>query len=523
MRYLVVLSILSFLSVASHASAATVQDNLSKYSNLRKRLKTEFMIVGEGQGKCLAAAEYRKDWMRWGDTTIDLGWYIGILATEYAMRSNPKTFVGADGGDPKSAQASANELYLALLALERLDKNAEAAFPSPCSQSKQLNGFFIRDDVPSSIHKQFPKANKASSDYSSALLTQKEMSQDQVYHLLVGLALVKRLVPKSVIVKGKELRGWAISQAELIVKHIVKNSWIVRNPACGNRQVARGPDARGFSGGTRLAIGFITDGAYQPAAFPGLGGAWGGLSNPSHFVYSDVDNLHMAMSIAAVGNGWGAATDDHLFTLAKKENWYLYPLLHRTLHGKKPGCKPCATVNQEARKQLDELPKGAEPASPQPKPPAVHGFTSTNRYIRGKDQAYVGASGSEGFRFNGLDYMLLHNLYALGAPELWGGASGAGGAGGQGGQVGVGGGSASGGAAGSTSSGGGNAGFGGVAGSGGQGGAATGGNGGKASGASESDSEGCSCRVKPARARGWIFVVGLLVVVQRLRRRERFS
>jgi uncharacterized protein (TIGR03382 family) len=70
---------------------------------------------------------------------------------------------------------------------------------------------------------------------------------------------------------------------------------------------------------------------------------------------------------------------------------------------------------------LDELPDAGDPGCPGPGGPAPHGFTTHNRFIRGKNQAYVGPTGCEGIRYHGLDYMLLHNLYAIATPGTWNG------------------------------------------------------------------------------------------------------
>jgi hypothetical protein len=82
-------------------------------------------------------------------------------------------------------------------------------------------------------------------------------------------------------------------------------------------------------------------------------------------------------------------------------------------------------VNPMARKQLDELPAAGDPKCPGAAGPAPHGFTTHNRYIRGKSQAYVGPTGCENIRYHGLDYMLLHNLYAIATPLAWNGDPGA--------------------------------------------------------------------------------------------------
>ena len=410
---------------SSPASAQTTRDNLAKYTRLRARLVLDFTSVGPDQGQSQPAQERNEAQgvIRWSDSTIFLGWYIGLLATEYEIFSHPSQFPGADGGKPDAANATLDELYYALAALERLDDYADAAFPAPCTTTPALNGFFIRDDVPANFHERFPPLTVTRSDFVDPVLTNKEMSQDQVYHLYIGLALTKRLIPAEVTVKGKALREWAIEQSKRIGQHVSGGDWMIKNPACGNRNVNRGPDARGYSGGTRLAFGFATDGAFVPPANALLGGAFSLLTDPNSIVYNDPDNLHMAMAIAAVGNGWGSDTAKDLATLSLKEDWPAYPLLHRALYGAAAAgfCQTGADINARARQMLDELPQDAEPAAPPNGTRAVHGFTTTHRFVRPKAEAYVGSPGGEGLRYSGVDYLVLHNLYAIATPQTWGG------------------------------------------------------------------------------------------------------
>jgi MYXO-CTERM domain-containing protein len=430
MKHVVALALAgAALAVTQIVSAQSTKDNLGKYWALRQRLNDEFTVVGDGPGKSQPADERRdsQGYIRWADSTIRLGWYTGVLASEYYLVTHPVEFPGADGGDSARAAKTRDDLYYALRAMERLDEVADASFPLPCTQAPALNGFFIRDDVPADFHLNFPPLTETRSDFVDPVLTNKEMSQDQVYHVLIGLALTKALVPQSATSNGKVLPDYAVEQARRIIEHVSADGWVIKNPACDNRNVQRGPLASGFSGGTRLAIGFITDGAYLPDTSESLINVWDGAQNPAFAAYIDIDSLHMAMAIAAVGDGWGADTADSLATLAAVEDWPLYPLLHRALHGDLASgwCKTGTAINTSAKKMLDELPIGAEPASPQPGT-AVHGFTRSNRFLRGKDQAYTGEPGSDGLRFNGLDYMLLHNLFAIATPATWDGGNGAG-------------------------------------------------------------------------------------------------
>lgn len=424
MRYAPLLA-LAALVVTGPAAAQTTTDNHAKYQALRARLTTDFVFVGDVPGGSQVAQE-RNDAIgriRWADGTIYLGFYLGVLATEYGMLSRPLDFPGFSG----SVSATQNELSLALRALERLDEVADAAFPPPCSQSPALNGFFIRDDVPATFHQHFPPLTSVASDYLDPELTNKEMSQDQVHHVLSGLALVKRFVPASVTVQGRSLRAWAIEQATRIGQHVSKNDWVITNPAC-QRDVARGELASGFSAGTRQVLAFITDGAFAPPTSDQLVSLWNSFRNPASVPYLDEDNVHMAMTIAAAGNGWGDTTAQDLASLTELQDFVLYPLLHRALHDEAASgfCQTAATINARARLMLDELPLGAEPAHPPAGQKAAHGFTSTNRFIRGKASAYVGGPDEPGLRYSGVDYLLLHNLYALATPATWDGGLGAG-------------------------------------------------------------------------------------------------
>ncbi|MDP1821863.1 MAG: hypothetical protein Q8L48_01410 [Archangium sp.] len=245
---------------ASSAQAQTTPDNLAKYWRLRERLTTEFLSVGPAQGQSQPAQERHEaqGFIKFGDTTLVLGWYLGVLATEYELARQPGRFPGADRADPAQVSATLDELYYALLALERLDETAESAFPAPCTQSTALNGFFLRDDVPGDFHLRVPGGLTTTfSDFVDPVLTNKEMSQDQVYHLLIGLSLVKRLVPDTVVVRGKALRAWAMQQAQRIGQHLSASSWTIKNPACGNRSVNRGEAAAAVE----VAVGARWEGA----------------------------------------------------------------------------------------------------------------------------------------------------------------------------------------------------------------------------------------------------------------------
>lgn len=424
MRVVQSLTLLLLLSISLPVLAQTSAENFEKYTALRERLRRDYVAPGTGPGDGIPASDRRPSIarIRWGDATIRLGWDIGVWATELALLDRQEDFPGL------SLERSSTERYLyeALHALERLDNIADASFPAPCTSEPVLNGFFIRDDIPADFHERFEGMDAVASDFLD-FETQKEMSQDQVYHLMIGLALVRRYVDPALMVEGRALRGWAMEMAERILRHIVEGEtpYTITNPAC-TRNVARGAATQAYAPGILKMAAYVTDGAFTPTDEGPLAHFWPLGRRIDSGLYGNPDNLHMGMSIAAIGRGWDDTTIGDLRHLAEENGWEVYPLLARALHGDDAGfCEHGDELNRLARAMLDELPLGAEPRNPRPEV-AVHGWTTSSRFIRPQDQHYVGAEDSEGFEFNGLDYLLLHNLYYLGTPGEWDGGPGVG-------------------------------------------------------------------------------------------------
>ncbi len=408
------------LSLATPTFAQSTEEDLGKYWALRDRLTSDFLIQGTARGESIPAT-VRTDFvslLKWADGTVQLGWYIGVLATEHNLLSDGTTWPGYDEGNATALDDGLQELHDALFALERLDSEGELAFLWPCDNAGQLDGFFIRDDVPMSFSDQLAGIDLVLSDYADIALYNKEMSQDQVYHLLLGLALVKHLVPPGTMVDGRDLNAWAIELADRIVAHVVTvNNWQIWNPAC-NKLVDRGPDTRGYAGGLNKAIEFISGTTYL---LPVLNG-WSLMDSPLNPAYLNTDNLHMTMVLAAVGEGYGLDTLDVLMALAPLQEWYLYPLAYAAMHDATAHPDWAAIegdLDAYAAFALGQLPAGDEPMSPRPFT-APHGWTSMNRYIRPLEDHYDGGTGTEGQSYHGLDYLLLHNLYYTVSPGLWG-------------------------------------------------------------------------------------------------------
>lgn len=190
------------------------------------------------------------------DPTIDLGNYIAVLATEWKLLS--------DAG--QSTSQTEYELYYALKAIDRLDLYGEVFY----DKSADLNGFFVRDDVPGDFHQHFgPNYNYAVSTNCLGLLPDNDdpklvtdiidpstgqkigdnytddngkmdaceapreygsgapedfyvnsESQDQLYGLLFGLAFVHKYIPSSVTYNGEGLKSIGSSQVDRLISHV---------------------------------------------------------------------------------------------------------------------------------------------------------------------------------------------------------------------------------------------------------------------------------------------------------------
>ncbi|MCR9142581.1 MAG: hypothetical protein NXI24_10040 [bacterium] len=434
--------------------------NHDRYWRYRLRLATEFMDPGEGPGKHLPADTIiirgkRVNVIRFADATLQLAWYIGVLALETAMlesagpegaelrnaaRRNPDR-VKLEARIPEqsfgSEPAHLRELYFALAAFDRLDRIAEPSFAKVCAgQAADVPGFFIRDDVSDSpemrarMNRLWIESDYASLEQADCRVRRPESnananaktngirdcldecpecfngeaSQDQVYHLLMGLALVKRFVPPGTIVRGVDLNERARSQARRLIAYLARNEWEMINPVC-ERPVRRGSYAEGYSYATACSAEKLTDGEYRPEASSCL---WTGAGLSGNPLYQNPDNRHLAMVLAAVGEAWGEDTYIDLQDLAASEDWHLYPLLYIALHD------PPAVSRVERnrlRAKLRPLIDSAPPdgpsfdGAPNPNP----GWSSANRFLRGRDRQRGGGE-SYGAIYNGLDYMLLYGL-----------------------------------------------------------------------------------------------------------------
>jgi hypothetical protein len=291
MKKILAISIVCLFIVQSNAQNA--QQNLKKYWYYRERLTNNFMLIGNCQGCSLPAGQrgevgitqYQEgNTLGWGDTPILAAEYIGTLATEYKLLTN----------NSLNADRTLKELYYAIEAINRLDLIAESYWrPGHQIFSGDLNGFYIKDDVPADFvcanYPQVLDPGTTNAHYDVTTCTDGnflhfnsnivpssnpyhnpntpvnsvcgelyycndgahgniaaykdrplEATMDQTLQLLVGMALVVKCLPESQTYNGlafadgeTSIRKEAIAICRRIVLSIKNNGWQVINPVTG--------------------------------------------------------------------------------------------------------------------------------------------------------------------------------------------------------------------------------------------------------------------------------------------------
>lgn len=235
----VLMLLLPFMSTSQPLDWAA----FNKYWGYRNRLVNDFLVRGLGPPSCdqpngyslpAEATFINNADIQWSDATVDLGWYMGVLATEYQLLTA--------AGRP--TESTLVELFYAMKAFERLDRKAERLFYPQngyvnCSDY-YLNGLFVRDDVGENSFLENNRFRdrytvdgvfKVESDYKNSnngvLKKNVYPSQDQIAHLFMGFALVKKCLG-SATYQGYNFRTNAMLFADKIASRLEGNDWVGR-------------------------------------------------------------------------------------------------------------------------------------------------------------------------------------------------------------------------------------------------------------------------------------------------------
>jgi len=180
---------------------------------------------------------------------LQLGNYIGVLATEWALLKR----------DNMSTANTERELYYALQAVDRLDLAGESLYAGTAN-SPSLNGFLMRNDADEMLQLNTTGKNidlikapiacqygpSECSESNATVKTGNAMSQDEVTGLLVGFALMRKMMPMTANYNGVGLRQWSIDITERLVNYVKKsgatNLWAIVDPD-QKKRVCRGSKA----------------------------------------------------------------------------------------------------------------------------------------------------------------------------------------------------------------------------------------------------------------------------------------
>ncbi len=396
--------------------------NYYKYWSYRARLK-QFVKVGDKTGESFVASIRNKNNSTvlnfGGDGTVVLGWYIGVLATEYKILQSQS----------KNTSATLKDLYYAIKQFERLD-NCETRKPWN-KQEKKRDGFFMRVE---NINNNFVVGNTEYFNTKFGLSkvdifnpknlgvptyvdrvvasTESAMSQDQAIHLLMGFRLVYEMLPdteisfpdndsKTILYNFNKA---AVENTHLIVSYIEnankqagKKCWVIYNP---NGERVFGGNSTLYSYGFASSAKAITKQEYTYKN-KNLWRSVVKISSPNEWVN------RMSLLLANMGNVW---SEKQIYKMSKIHNWETFDLLFwAAIHNKE---YPSLLDKNKLKQQLNSAPTqgmyyyGKEYSMPR------KGWRSGNKFRDTKEQQNEGRENYKG-NYNGLDYMLLYNLSKL--------------------------------------------------------------------------------------------------------------
>lgn len=420
--------------------ACSPTDWLAKYFHYRTRFRGDgtatnpgFVSIGPDTGQSIPPSwrtpdtDCSNDWsvqgcnvqplppntlgaLKWGDGTVWLGWYLATLGSEEAA------FKAL--GVPTTETES--DLFYALSAFDRLDRTAETYLGYPAN----LDGFFMRDDVPSGFvwadaahtKMRYPRSDNGLVGYSCVsteancgTITVKDgyfISQDQIIEMMPGLALVSRMVPPGTVVQGMDLAQHAKEIVDRVVMYLKRNNWKIVGPDGTSPPNQWGGTALPYSNQIAKCANFITGNQLGTSDYRDLlsetaGAALTGAVDAAWDVQT-LNNQSMVLALETVSDGW---TVDKLVSRATDWDAPVFPMMNALLYGR--GMPPGIDDNV-VEAMLTTAPCGG-PCYGTPGCVAVPGWSGEHRFKspESRDGDVYDRTGE----FTGLDYMLLHNLY----------------------------------------------------------------------------------------------------------------
>ncbi|OFX27887.1 MAG: hypothetical protein A2033_06470 [Bacteroidetes bacterium GWA2_31_9] len=410
--------------------------NLKKYWFYRDRLK--YFVVNDNPsitGTNLVAGirnKYNNDKVDFGQPMIYFGYYVGMLATEWYLLSK----------NNQNASSTLTELENALNSYVRLDL-CEDKEPWNLSTA-EYDGFFMREDVPYNFATIYSNELNINLDNTAVFNSSGEvgyvngvisynddfvngtvdlesniMSQDEVIGLLMGLALVKKFLPSGSWAqwKAQQIANKTVTYVRNVNISTEDLPWIIFDP--NGNPVPKGGNAGGYAYGFAKAAQVITNLPLStfygiPEAHMNGEASWDLLQ---FTVFGKSSHAHMVATLAAIGNSWihlGVnTTGNGIWATTNQEDWHpFYLLLWKILHDKNND-----NFLDEAYTQQNNAPCSGPYYYSNSIKTSYGGWASSGKYWHTVDEQDNGDNDFPGL-YNGLDYMLLYNMYHIAMTDL---------------------------------------------------------------------------------------------------------
>lgn len=245
MLILTISSVFAAWTISAQVHSTDLQVN--KYALIRKRLQ-RFIVPGVKSGEGLPFSSITPEGEEWvlhaGEATLMLGNYIAMLALEYEWNRR-------NGLD---TQQQLNALYQSLFAINRLDIGAEQNEASHFIP--RLDGFLIREDFPQGFfaaHSQqlnrrskhflyensIPPSTKNKEEFTRGYdhRAHKYISHDHYLRILWGLQLIAKYIPVNIESHANSFQDGeksicieALRISDRIYNYFESVNWIIKRP-----------------------------------------------------------------------------------------------------------------------------------------------------------------------------------------------------------------------------------------------------------------------------------------------------
>lgn len=332
--------------------------------------------------------------MEWMDGTIHLAYYLAWVCSDYYLESK--------AGNNVDKQRK--ELSYIFHALNRLDYAADRKY----SRDPQLDGFLLRDDVSITLSLMFQDMNcvKSGPVCRPGIEDGNMMSQDQVIYLLWAFSMGMKLLPDTTtsILQNSTLHHLIKEQAHRMVTSFSKNDWILTDP--NGTRVPLGFSAVAYSNAIARVAKRITGKYYQNWTSITTGkSVWTALMSIdfSHRNPTQTEvNMGMQLALSSI---IGSPDYDRFIQWCTGAGMEIY-ILCDALFRKRDILK----WEPIFRQMLMDAPNHG-PCHQTPHCTNAPGWSSENRWFHPDNRN--GAWDQKGAMYNGLDYLLLFNLYRI--------------------------------------------------------------------------------------------------------------